>query len=126
MKIALVVALMWAAACAPHRNGDDDGDTGGSGSGSAAPTCPSCTGDGTEVLECDGTMTECTSTQSCSQGACLDSCSAATDNHESVGCGYYSIDMDGTGGTGGGCDTVFGANTSRAAAHVAVEWNGQL
>jgi hypothetical protein len=125
MKLWIVVAIVSAAACAPHRNGDDDGDTGGSGSGSAAPTCPSCTGDGTEVLECDGTITECTSTQSCSQGACLDSCSAATDNHESVGCDYYAIDMDGTWGTDGGCYTVFVANTSRTAAHVSVEWNGQ-
>src|ERR1700733_497507 len=118
MKIALVVALMWAAACAPHRNGDDDGDTGGSGSGSAAPTCPSCTSDGTAVLECDGTVTECTDPQSCSLGACTDSCDAATENHESVGCDYYAIDMDGTWGTDGGCYTVFVANTSRAPAHV--------
>jgi hypothetical protein len=120
----LLLGALCAAACStPRRNGDDGDDNGSSGS--AAATCPSCTPDGTAVIDCNGNATACAPDQQCAQGMCMEACQAATTNHESVGCDYYAVDMDGTWGTDGGCYTVFVANTSHSAAHVAVEWNGQ-
>ena len=120
----IVLGVICVAACSsPHRNDDDDNNN--PGSANPGPTCPSCTPDKTAVIDCDGNATSCGLDQQCAQGACVDACAAAIENHESVGCDYYAIDMDGTWGTDGGCYAVFVANTSREAAHIAVEWNGQ-
>ena len=120
----IIFGCVFVIACsAPHRNGDDDGNS--NDGGSSAPTCPSCSPDNTSVIDCNGNATMCAADETCSQGACMDGCAAAVQNHESVGCDYYAVDMDGTWGTDGGCYTVFVANTSRAAAHVSVTWSGQ-
>lgn len=55
----------------------------------------------------------------------MSACAAADANHSSIGCDYYSIDMDGAEGPPkGGCYTMFVANTSRDQAHLNLKWDG--
>src|SRR6185312_13151149 len=47
------------------------------------------------------------------------------DNHASIGCDYYAVDMDAADGPPqDACYTVFVANTSRAPVHINAEWSG--
>src|SRR3954454_11307450 len=49
----------------------------------------------------------------CSGNSCSPSCQAAADNHSSIGCEYYAIDMDGASGPPyDACFAVFVANVS--------------
>ncbi|MDB4953654.1 MAG: hypothetical protein JWO36_1223 [Myxococcales bacterium] len=123
-RFSWVVVAILIAACGPNRrdgNSSGDGDGGGSGK-----TCPVCSEDKQAVVDCNGNTTACPLEQSCSDGTCLDSCQAAEQNHESVGCDYYAVDMDAAQGPpSDACYTVFVANTSRGQVHIKVEWNGQ-
>jgi len=121
MKMIAIVTLVLAAACGPSsRNGNGNGDDGGS-----ANVCPSCSPDNSSVIGCDGTATECPMDQGCSMGVCGDACAAAEANHSSVGCNYYAVDMDAASGPPQeACFTVFVANTSRDPVHIMAEWNG--
>jgi IgGFc binding protein len=84
------------AACGPdHRHGDDDDNGGDSGPGP------------------------------CSGNSCSASCQAAADNHASVGCDYYAVDMDGAAGPPyDGCYAVFVANVSMDPVHIHVDRGG--
>src|SRR6266480_3462800 len=116
----ILLLIVFVVACSPNRRdpGNGDGDGGGSN------TCPSCTADKTAVVDCDGNATQCPLEQSCNDGMCLNSCQAAEQNHESVGCDYYAVDMDAAQGPpSDACYTVFVANTSRGQVHMTVEWN---
>jgi hypothetical protein len=119
MRTILGIALL-AAACGPggrHGNGDD---------GTGVSTCPSCSADNTAVVDCDGNSTECPADMGCSMGACMNACDAAEQNHSSVGCEYYAVDMDAASGPPqDACYTVFVANVSRDPVHITAEWNGQ-
>ena len=116
------IALSVVAACAPSRNGNGGGDDGGSGSA----TCPVCSPDKSAVIDCDGNATACNPDETCADGVCMNGCLAADTNHESVGCDYYSVDMDAASGPPqDACYTVFVANTSRGRVHINAEWNGQ-
>ena len=61
----------------------------------------------------------------CSGNSCSASCQAAADNHASVGCDYYAVDMDGASGPPyEGCYAVFVANVSMDPVHINVERGG--
>jgi IgGFc binding protein len=122
MRVWALLAC-FAIACGP--GGRRDGNGNGS-NGSGAPTCPACSPDGTGVVDCQGTTTECPNGMACSSGACLSACDAAAQNHLSVGCEYYAVDMDAAQGPpSDACYTVFVANTSRDPVHINASWNGQ-
>jgi hypothetical protein len=93
-----VVAL--AAACGPggrHNGGNGGGTDGGGGSGS---------GSGTSGIPA--------------------SCQDAQDNHLSVGCDYWAVDMDAAQGPpSDACFAVFVANTSTSVTHVKVTYKDQ-
>src|SRR4029078_1483189 len=88
--------------------------------------CIHCSADGHSVVDCKGaTLEECVGTESCDPASltCLDACTAAIENKQSVGCEYYATFMDNLFTTV--CFAAFVANTWNAPAHIAVEYNGQ-
>ena len=95
-------AIAIAVSCGPSNRppGNGNGDSGSNGSG--------------------GSNVQCTG------GACSATCQAASDNHSSVGCEYYAVDMDGAAGPPyDACFAVFVANVSATATHLTVDWGGQ-
>src|SRR6185503_16576881 len=84
----LLVCVSWCA-CGPSgrdgHNGDDDAD---------GNTCPRCSDDKMSVVDCNGHVTACPPEQGCSNGMCMAACEAAENNHASVGCDYYAVNMD--------------------------------
>ncbi|MBV8758932.1 MAG: IgGFc-binding protein, partial [Deltaproteobacteria bacterium] len=105
MRLIGGIVLAALAACGPSsRNGGGNngggGDSGGgSNGGGGAP---------------------------CSGLACSTSCMAADENHSSVGCEYFAVDMDGASGPPyDACYAVFVANVSMSPVHMNVDWNGQ-
>ena len=109
LTAAAAAALAALCNCSPANRdgGDDDGngtDGGTTGSGSGSGPGGTCTG-----------------------GSCSATCEAANQNHSSIGCEYYAVDMDGASGPPyDACYTVFVANVSTTvAAHITVDWNGQ-
>ena len=104
MKATSAFVLILFAACGPggrnggNNNGDDDG-----------ATCPRCSDDKTAVIGCDGNAKACAPDQLCSNGECMNGCAAAENNHASVGCDYYAVDMDAASGPPqDACFTVLG------------------
>src|SRR5437764_736112 len=100
---AIAVALFTIAitgACGPSgRRGGDNGTGSDGGPGSGSGTC--------------------------SGNSCSSSCQAAEDNHASIGCDYYAVDMDGAAGPPyDGCYAVFVANVSDHPTHIKVERDG--
>lgn len=117
LTLALIAAS--SAACGNRERGRGDDD------GSNASTCPVCSADNTQTIACDGTVTNCAAGMMCSQGVCESACQAAEDNHSSVGCDYYAVDMDAaTGPPIQACFAVFVANTSQDVTHINVDFNG--
>lgn len=124
MRTRFILLALVVMACGPDRR--NSGHGGGDDDGSSTPTCPRCSDDNSVVIDCDGNATACPTDQMCSNGTCMNGCQAAEDNHASVGCDYYAVDMDAAEGPPqDACYTVFVANTSRGPAHINVEWNGQ-
>lgn len=126
----LFAVLVGAAACGPsgRPNGSDDtpADDNPPGDDTGGPTCPSCNDDGSGIIDCDGNVTLCSDELACSDGACVDPCEAAVASNSSVGCEYYTVDMDAAQGPPyDACYTVFVANTSRGNVHMNIEWNGE-
>ncbi|HEY5947329.1 MAG TPA: IgGFc-binding protein [Kofleriaceae bacterium] len=112
------------AACGP---GGRDGDNGGGSGDDDGNTCPRCSDDKMSVVDCNGKVTACPPEQGCSNGACMAACEAAEKNHASIGCDYYSVDMDAASGPPqDACFTVFIANTSLGQAHMNIEWSGSF
>ncbi|HSN27120.1 MAG TPA: IgGFc-binding protein, partial [Kofleriaceae bacterium] len=121
MKTTLLL-LGLVIACGP---GGRHGGPGGNGGDGAPQTCPRCSSDNSAVVDCDGNATACPPDQLCSAGMCMNGCQAAEDNHASIGCDYYAVDMDAAEGPPqDACYTVFVANTSRGPVHINAEWNG--
>ncbi len=86
-----------AIACGPGGRRDDGTGMGGSGSGSS--------GSGNVVTK---------------------TCADAEQNHASVGCDYYAVDMDAAQGPPqDACFAVFVANVGDSAVHIQGDWNGQ-
>ncbi|HEY4242213.1 MAG TPA: IgGFc-binding protein [Kofleriaceae bacterium] len=118
------------AACGPgpRTNGNSNsggGDDMGGDDTNPPPVCPACTADGTGVIDCQGGVTPCGSGMGCSNGVCENACQAAEENHSSVGCDYWAIDMDAAEGPPmDACYTVFVANTSPDPVHINVTWHG--
>ena len=125
----LIAAL--AVGCGPSGRppvGGDDMPPGDDGTGddTGEPTCPSCSEDGSAIIDCDGNSILCPEDQACSAGACVDPCEAAVANNSSVGCEYYTVDMDAAQGPPyDACYAVFVANTSRGNVHMNIEFDGQ-
>src|SRR5215467_10325483 len=86
------ICLCALIACGPggrqHGSGDDGG---GDDDG-----CPSmCSADLHDVLDCHGNVImQCDMDLGCASGMCVDPCTAASDNHTSVGCDYWAVDPD--------------------------------
>jgi hypothetical protein len=132
MRTCLVLLLVGAAACGPNARGNDDtpgddmpADDEPPGDDTNQPTCPSCSDDGSAMIDCEGNATACPDDTACSGGACVDPCEAAVASNSSVGCEYYTVDMDAAQGPPiDACYTVFVANTSRGNVHMNIDWNG--
>ena len=89
MKQTCVLVFVLLAACGPGgRNGGNGGDDDDS------QTCPRCSDDKQVVIDCDGNAKACAPDQLCSNGECMNGCAAAENNHASIGCEYYAVDMD--------------------------------
>lgn len=87
--------------------------------------CPPCSADGTQVVDCDGKVIEtCVVGELCGAGKCLAPCDAANANRSSVGCDYYAVTLDTTGGGFGGCFVAFVANTWNGPVHINATWSG--
>jgi hypothetical protein len=117
-----LLACVLLVACGPggRDNGDDDGSGGGS-------SCPVCSEDKMSVVDCNGKVTACPPDSGCSNGMCMPACEAAEQNHASIGCDYYAVDMDAAmGPPHDACFTVFVANTSKGNAHMNISWNGSF
>jgi hypothetical protein len=99
------------------------GDT-GTGDGSGCPL--GCSSDLHSVIDCNNNVVStCTGTQGCdvSSAACIDACTAAVNNKNSVGCEYYATFMDQYDGASA-CFVAFVANTWNTDVHINVEFNG--
>jgi hypothetical protein len=122
MRAAVMLWTTISIACGPGGRAGDDGPGGGGGGDS----CPVCSEDKQGVVDCDGRITQCPPDQACSNGECMNACSAAERNNASIGCDYYAVDMDGAEGPPrGGCFAVFVANTSRGQVHMDVAFGNQ-
>ena len=121
MKQTFVLVSVLLCACGPSsRHNGSGGDDDGSGS-----SCPVCSDDKMGVVDCNGKVTACPPDEQCSNGECMPACSAAESNHASIGCDYYSVDMDAASGPPqDACFTVFIANTSKGQAHMNIDWGG--
>src|SRR5579859_3999303 len=106
MRIAFaLISIAMLGACDPGKRMPGGGGGGGGGGDDASPS-----GSGS----------------ACVGQACSATCALANQNHSSVGCEYYAVDMDGASGPPyDACYAVFIANTSTEAAHVNVDWGGQ-
>ena len=95
--LTALISICALAACGPNKRTAGGGDdTGGGTDGGGGSNGGSNTG--------------------CSGNSCSSSCEAAIENHSSVGCEYYAVDMDGaTGPPYDACYAVFVANVSRDA-----------
>ncbi|HEU0033372.1 MAG TPA: IgGFc-binding protein [Kofleriaceae bacterium] len=121
MQKLWICVLVLCAACGPKARDEGGGDD----DDGVPDVCPRCSADNQSVIDCNGVETPCPLDMACSEGACLNACQAAEENHSSVGCEYYAVDMDAAQGPPqDACYTVFVANTSREQAHMTVEWNG--
>ena len=106
MRDLIALVLISLAACGP--SGRDNGGGGGGGGGGGDSGGGGGGGGG------------------CSGNSCSASCQAAIDNHSSVGCEYFAVDMDGASGPPyDACFAVFVANVSMQPAHINVDWGGQ-
>jgi hypothetical protein len=125
MKAILFACVAAAIGCGPGarpNGGNGDGGGGGGGDGGCAATCSA---DLHSVVDCHGTViTQCSATDACdvSSGTCVNACTAAQDDHRSVGCDYYATDMESFLPTY--CFAAFVANTWTSAAHISVEYKG--
>ena len=122
VRIALCLIV---AACGPTtRNGNGDDDTKNDG-GTCTNGSPTCSADGTSVLDCSGNVvTTCPSDQGCSNGACVNACDAAAANKASIGCDYYSVDPDIIIDGAGACFAAYIANTSSVPVSLTVDRMG--
>ena len=101
------------------------GSTGGSFSGAGGGCGYQCSADLHAVVDCNGNiLEECTGDQGCDidTATCINACDAAINNKQSVGCEYFSTDMDSY--SGGHCFAAFVANTWNTPAKIAVELGG--
>lgn len=91
------------------------------------PTCVAkCSSDLHTVLDCnDNPITTCTGLDGCDPqtGKCVNACTAAVNNKQSVGCEYYSTFMD-INGRPTRCFAAFVANTWNSPVKINVEFNG--
>ncbi len=115
-----------SSATDPSTGSATDPATSGSSSGGMECEDFSCSNDFHEVL-CDGQIVEeCVGDQGCDPmtNTCINACEAAANNQQSIGCEYYATHMDSF--KTDGCLAAFIANTWDTAAHVEVEYNGQV
>ncbi len=99
------------------------GDTGVSDGNGCALGCSS---DLHEVIDCNNNVVQtCTGTQGCdvSTATCIDACTAAVNNKNSVGCEYWATFMDQYDGASA-CFVAFVANTWNTDVHITVDFNG--
>ncbi len=124
-----VAGLVGIAACGPSGRPNNNDDTPGDdtpGDDTGGDTCPRCNDDGSGIIDCEGNTTLCPDDLACSGGTCTDPCEAAVATNSSIGCEYYTVDMDAAQGPPyDACYTVFVANTSRGNVHMNIEWNGE-
>ena len=122
---ALLFVLVAIGCSAPRRDPGGSGDDGGGGDGTNG--CPStCSADLHDVLDCHGNVTlQCDEDLGCADGACVDPCTAAAENHTSVGCDYWAVDPDSWLTTNGSCYAAYVANTWTQPVSIQVERDGQ-
>ncbi len=87
-----------------------------------------CSPDLHQVIDCQGNVLhQCSGDQGCNAmtGTCTNACEGAVENASSVGCEYYATFMDQIYGDSV-CFAAFVANTWDTAAHVTVEYQGQM
>lgn len=92
----------------------------------ASPCETTCSSDFHSVIDCHGTVVEqCSGMQGCdvSNKICVNACSAAVANKQSVGCEYYATNMDQF--QNDVCFAAFVANTWNTPAQIQVEYAGQ-
>src|SRR5437773_11322227 len=93
MRTTFALAASLLIACGPgaRHSGEDD-------NGPDATTCSnSCSADGHSVVDCHNNLvSSCDGGAACDPSTltCADACTAAENNHRSVGCEYYATDMD--------------------------------
>ena len=122
MRQTFLLACVFLIACGPNsRDGAGGDDTPGGGS------CPVCSEDKQSILDCNGNVTACPPDSACSNGTCMPACEAAENNHASIGCDYYAVDMDAADGPPrDACFVTFISNTSRGQAHMNISFDGQF
>jgi len=142
--IAPVSVAVHAAGCGSGSdslfNGGGDGGLDGSSNpddgvifnpsdaGDAGPTCAArCSADLHNVLDCNGNiLSTCPDTQGCdpSNGLCIAACDSAKANRGSIGCEFYAVEPDHSGGYGGSCFAAFVANTWSSPVTVSGDFKG--
>ncbi len=146
MRSLSLLAAMLVIACGSGNSGfDKDGGTDGTtiddGSGTTdssfgfgdtgkqgdSSTCArGCSSDLHEVIDCNNNVVQtCSGTDGCdvSSGTCMNACTAAVDNKNSIGCEYYATYMEQYDGASA-CFVAFVANTWNTAVTISVDFNG--
>ncbi len=99
------------------------GDTGTSDGSACARGCSS---DLHSVIDCNNNVVQtCSGTDGCdvSTGTCINACTAAVNNKNSIGCEYYATFMDQFDGASA-CFVAFVANTWNTNVTISVDFNG--
>jgi hypothetical protein len=97
-----------------------DASSGSGGSGGCAP----CSADLKSVIDCQGNVVKtCDAGQACAGGTCVDNpCDAATQSKSSVGCEYWSLNLDNI--LPGACFAAYVTNTWSTPIHIHVDYDG--
>jgi IgGFc binding protein len=114
-------------------SGAASGQGGGSGSGGGpvlssasgsggSSACSLCSADLEDVTTCDGTVVmACPAGLACAQGVCVtDPCDAAVQSKSSVGCEYWSLNLDNI--LPGACFAAYVANNWTTPIHIQVDY----
>lgn len=97
----------------------------GTGAADAAPPCFPCSADLKSITDCDGNVLQtCQNGQACAGGVCVDdACDAAKQSKSSVGCEYWSLNLDSI--MPGACFAAYVTNTWTTPIKIEVDYDGQ-
>lgn len=85
-----------------------------------------CSADLHSILnEQNQVLMTCPADQGCGAGGCVPACDSAAQNKSSIGCDYYSYELDALGGYHGGCFAAYIANTWGVPITLTADYNGQ-
>jgi hypothetical protein len=84
-----------ATSSAAGPSSSSSGFAAGGGDEGGGPSCPACSADLHDIIDCDGNVVEtCPPDQGCSADGCVPACESAAANQSTIGCDYFVMGPD--------------------------------